>query len=167
MKDLTRNLVVMTLLFLFIFSAFSGALIPIADAVKDMDTPVAAIENDTYHSTSPFPDTPLLILHLWYQNRNPINWRILPLYTAVVDWMPYNYRFLRSDMQQYAHSLLPTRFFPQSYICIPYDSIGLISQRFNLWYSAALSKISSKFLGYLSANCISKFICFNSFIIAG
>lgn len=50
MKDLTRNLVVMTLLFLFIFSAFSGALIPIADAVKDMDTPVAAIENDTYHS---------------------------------------------------------------------------------------------------------------------
>lgn len=50
MKDLTRNLVVMTLLFLFVFSAFSGALIPIADAMKDMDTPVAAIENDTYRS---------------------------------------------------------------------------------------------------------------------
>ena len=29
-------------------------------------------------------DNPLLILHLWYQNMNPINWRILPLYTAVV-----------------------------------------------------------------------------------
>ena len=118
-------------------------------------------------SSPPFPDNPLLILHLWYQNMNPINWRILPLYTAVVDRLPYNFRFLRSDMQQYTHSLLPTRFFPQSYICIPYASIGLISQRFNLWYSAALSKISSKFLGYLSANCISKFICFNSFIIAG
>ncbi len=50
MKDLTRNLVVMTLLCLFVFSAFSGALIPIADAMKDMDTPVAAIENDTYRS---------------------------------------------------------------------------------------------------------------------
>ncbi len=50
MKDLTRNLVVMTLSCLFVFSAFSGALIPIADAMKDMDTPVAAIENDTYRS---------------------------------------------------------------------------------------------------------------------
>ncbi len=50
MKDLTRNLVVMTLLCLFVFSAFSGALIPIADAIKDMDTPVVAIENDTYRS---------------------------------------------------------------------------------------------------------------------
>lgn len=50
MKDVTRNFVITILLFVFLLGAFSGILIPVVDAVNEMDTSVAVIENDTYKS---------------------------------------------------------------------------------------------------------------------
>ncbi|MBD5087018.1 MAG: hypothetical protein HDT32_06675 [Clostridiales bacterium] len=48
MKILVKNTVAVILLFIFLLGAFSGVLLPVANAIKESDTPIARIADDAY-----------------------------------------------------------------------------------------------------------------------
>ncbi len=48
MKSLSKNLMIIILIFSFTFCSLSGCLFPAVDAIKNMDTPVANLSKDVY-----------------------------------------------------------------------------------------------------------------------
>ncbi len=48
MKSLSKNLIIIILIFSFTFCSLSGCLFPAVDAIKNMDTPVANLSKDVY-----------------------------------------------------------------------------------------------------------------------